>query len=338
MGPLMVDVAGCSLTEQDKDILQHPLTGGVILFSRNYQSPKQVSALCHDIKQQAKKPILIAVDQEGGRVQRFKQAFTRIPAMGELLQLAEGKIALATQLCYQAGILIALEVRSVGVDISFAPVVDVNGISEVIGDRAFDPSPERVTVLAQAFIQGLNAAGMKATLKHFPGHGSVQEDSHIAMPVDHRTKSDIFSHDMQPFNQLINKGLASAVMPAHVIYPDVDDKSVGFSRIWLQDILRTQLGFSGVIFSDDLSMSAAGSVGGYIERAEAAQAAGCDMLLLCNDRHGVVTVLDNANIRCQQESQHRVQLMLASNAVPFTQLINHEQWQMASNKLSGYTS
>ena len=336
MGPLMVDVEGTSLSAEDVEILHHPLTGGVILFARNYQSPQQVAQLCQEIRAKANKPLLIAVDQEGGRVQRFKQPFTDVPAMGKLWQLASNDQDNAKALCYHAGLLIALEVQSVGVDISFAPVVDLNDISDVIGDRAFHREPEKVIALASAFIQGMNAGGMQATVKHFPGHGSVKEDSHIAMPVDSRSKQQIFDHDMKPFQQIIAQGLAGAVMPAHVIYPSVDDKSVGFSEYWLQDILRKSLGFNGVIFSDDLSMSAAGSIGGHIERAEAAQAAGCDMLLLCNDRSGVEKVLDNANLTCLPASQHRISQMLAKPSVSFEQLAESPLWRNANQLLGQY--
>ncbi|MFT5815770.1 MAG: beta-N-acetylhexosaminidase, partial [Psychroserpens sp.] len=296
MGPVMFDVQGTSLSQEDKEILQHPLIGGLIFFTRNYQSPEQMADLSQQIRIAAKKPMLLAVDHEGGRVQRFREGFSLIPAMGKLWRMSEQNLALAKELAKQSAILMALEVQAVGIDISFAPVLDINNISDVIGDRAFHQQPDYVTELAEAFISGLHLVGMKATGKHFPGHGSVKADSHIDLPIDTRTSAEIFQQDLMPFKQLINKGKVDALMPAHVIFPDVDSKAVGFSRYWLQNILREQLGFNGVIFSDDLSMQGAASIGGYIERAEAAQAAGCDMLLLCNNRDGCVEVLDNANI------------------------------------------
>jgi len=302
MGPLMLDVQGTSLTGEDKDLLEHPLVGGLILFTRNYHSPEQISSLTQDIRIAAGNDILIAVDHEGGRVQRFRESFSKIPAMGKLLNLASNDIAKAQTLAKHCGVLMALEVQAVGIDISFAPVLDVNGISEVIGDRAFHSEPEKVIALATAFIEGMNLAGMQATGKHFPGHGSVREDSHLALPIDKRAKSEILNFDLTPFKQLIAKNSLAALMPAHVIYPDINEQAVGFSSFWLQTILRQDLAFDGVIFSDDLSMEGAACVGGYVERAEAAQQAGCDMLLTCNNRAGVIDVIDNANIEVNAQS------------------------------------
>ena len=333
MGPVMLDVEGTSLSAQDKEILAHPLVGGLIIFSRNYESPQQISQLTNDIRSATNGDILIAVDHEGGRVQRFRDGFSAIPAMGALWQQAEQSLEKAQSLAYASGQLIALEVMSVGVDISFAPVVDINDISEVIGDRSFHQSPEMVFNLAQAFIKGMHSCGMKCTAKHFPGHGSVQEDSHIALPVDHRDKSEIFGIDMQPFRQLMAANLVNAVMPAHVIYPSVDDKSVGFSSLWLQEILRGQLGFDGVIFSDDLSMAGAGSIGGFVERCEAAQTAGCDMLLVCNNRSAAIEVLDNANISVLPQSQPRLANMLSKSPVTYQQLTQIAEWRSARASL-----
>ncbi|NMP33209.1 beta-N-acetylhexosaminidase [Thalassotalea sp. M1531] len=325
----MLDVDGTSLTSEDKELLGHPLVGGLILFARNYQSPEQVNELTRQIKASANGDILIAVDHEGGRVQRFREQFSAIPAMGQLWQMANGSLEEAKLLAKSAGQLVALEVMSVGVDISFAPVVDINDISEVIGDRAFHQKPEVVEPLAKAFIQGMHSIGMKCTAKHFPGHGSVKEDSHIAMPLDGRNKQEIFGIDMQPFKGLMQDNLVNAVMPAHVIYPDIDDKSVGFSPLWLQEILRGHLGFDGVIFSDDLTMEGAASIGGYIERSEAAQQAGCDMLLICNNRSAAVEVIDNANLIADPISQSRLQKMLPKTSINYSQLPQLAEWQQA---------
>jgi beta-N-acetylhexosaminidase len=338
MGPVMFDVQGTSLSQEDKEILQHPLIGGLIFFTRNYQSPEQMADLSQQIRKAAKKPMLLAVDHEGGRVQRFRESFSLIPAMGKLWRMSEQNLALAKELAKQSAILMALEVQAVGIDISFAPVLDINNISDVIGDRAFHQQPDYVTELAEAFISGLHLVGMKATGKHFPGHGSVKADSHIDLPIDSRTSAEIFQQDLMPFRQLISKGKVDALMPAHIIFPDVDSKAVGFSRYWLQNILREQLGFNGVIFSDDLSMQGAASIGGYIERAEAAQAAGCDMLLLCNNRDGCVEVLDNANISTSLVASERLNKLLktADKKINWSRLKENEVWQKASEYLNQY--
>jgi beta-N-acetylhexosaminidase len=338
MGPVMFDVQGTSLSQEDKEILQHPLIGGLIFFTRNYQSPEQMADLSQQIRIAAKKPMLLAVDHEGGRVQRFREGFSLIPAMGKLWRMSEQNLALAKELAKQSAILMALEVQAVGIDISFAPVLDINNISDVIGDRAFHQQPDYVTELAEAFISGLHLVGMKATGKHFPGHGSVKADSHIDLPIDTRTSAEIFQQDLMPFKQLINKGKVDALMPAHVIFPDVDSKAVGFSRYWLQNILREQLGFNGVIFSDDLSMQGAASIGGYIERAEAAQAAGCDMLLLCNNRDGCVEVLDNANISASLVASERLNKLLKTpdKSTKWSKLKENVVWQQASEYLKQY--
>ncbi|WP_085296764.1 beta-N-acetylhexosaminidase [Cognaticolwellia mytili] len=338
MGPVMIDVQGTSLSQEDKEILQHPLVGGLIFFTRNYHSPEQITELSTQIRSTARKPLLIAVDHEGGRVQRFRDRFSLIPAMGNLWQMAKQNLSLAKSLAKQSGILMALEVQAVGIDISFAPVLDINNISDVIGDRSFHREVDYVTELAEAFISGLHLVGMKATGKHFPGHGSVKADSHIDLPIDIRSKADIFQQDLMPFKQLIAKGKVDALMPAHVIFPEVDSQAVGFSRYWLQNILREQLGFNGVIFSDDLSMEGAASVGGYIERAEAAQSAGCDMLLLCNNRQGCVEVLDGANISTNVQSSERLAKLLKNphQSNDFSTLASNQKWQEASELINRY--
>ncbi|MFT6917620.1 MAG: beta-N-acetylhexosaminidase [Cognaticolwellia sp.] len=338
MGPVMFDVQGTSLSQEDKEILQHPLIGGLIFFTRNYQSPEQMADLSQQIRMAAKKPMLLAVDHEGGRVQRFREGFSLIPAMGKLWRMSEQNLALAKELAKQSAVLMALEVQAVGIDISFAPVLDINNISDVIGDRAFHQQPDYVTELAEAFISGLHLVGMKATGKHFPGHGSVKADSHIDLPIDSRTSAEIFQQDLMPFKQLISKGKVDALMPAHIIFPDVAPQAVGFSRYWLQNILREQLGFNGVIFSDDLSMQGAASIGGYIERAEAAQVAGCDMLLLCNNRDGCVEVLDNANISTSLVGSERLNKLLKTpdKKNNWSRLKENVVWQQASEYLNQY--
>ena len=336
MGPIMLDVLGTSLTQEDKELLQHPLVGGLILFTRNFESVAQISALVADIRKVVHQDFLIAVDHEGGRVQRFRQGFSKIPAMGSIWNLTNQNLVEAQALAKQCGVLIALEVQSIGIDISFAPVLDVNGISAVIGDRGFHQQPEHVTTLASSFIAGMHQVGMKATGKHFPGHGSVAADSHLSLPIDSRSREEIENFDLLPFKKLIDNQCLDALMPAHVIFPDIDSEAVGFSSLWLKEILRKKMGFDGVIFSDDLSMEGAACVGGYIERAEAAQQAGCDMLLLCNNRAGCIEVIDNANIEINSLSTHRLSKLLKIQHINNANLANNADWQAANQLLSSY--
>jgi beta-N-acetylhexosaminidase len=282
LGPVMLDIAGTTLTSEDEVRLRHPLVGGVILFSRNYQSTRQLTELSASIHALRSPPLLIAVDHEGGRVQRFRDGFTRIPPMRELGKIWDEHPKRAKHLAQQAGYVLAAELRACGVDFSFTPVLDVDyGSSGVIGDRAFHSEPQAIAELAHSLLQGLRQGGMHTVGKHFPGHGFVRADSHLEIPVDERTYTDIELSDLIPFRQMVNFGL-TAVMPAHVIYPKVDSQPAGFSKKWLKDILRGELGFEGCIFSDDLSMEGATVAGGIVQRAEAALNAGCDMVLVCN--------------------------------------------------------
>lgn len=282
LGPVMLDVVGTELTADDVRRLQHPLVGGVILFKRNFINNSQLKALTASIHEVRTPPLLIAVDHEGGRVQRFRDGFTKIPAMREFGKIWDSHPKKAKQLATEAGWILAAELRAHGIDFSFTPVLDMDyGDSLVIGDRAFHLKPQAINDLAFALMQGLKKGGMAAVGKHFPGHGFVVADSHVSMPVDDREFDQIAQHDMQPFKMMIDDGI-QAIMPAHVIYPIVDDKPAGFSARWLQKILRERLGFNGVIFSDDLSMEAATAGGDVTTRALAALNAGCDMVLLCN--------------------------------------------------------
>jgi beta-N-acetylhexosaminidase len=281
-GPVMLDVAGKELTPEDVVRLRHPLVGGVILFTRNYDSPGQLAELTASIHALRSPPLLIAVDHEGGRVQRFRKGFTRIPPMRELGRVWDEHPKRARHLAQQTGFVLASELRACGVDFSFTPVLDVDyGESSVIGDRAFHSDPQAIAEMAHSLLMGLKQGGMPTVGKHFPGHGFVREDSHLEIPVDERSYTDIELSDLIPFQQMVNYGL-TAVMPAHVIYPKVDPRPAGFSKIWLKDILRGELGFEGCIFSDDLSMEGATVAGGIVQRAEAALNAGCDMVLVCN--------------------------------------------------------
>jgi beta-N-acetylhexosaminidase len=292
LGPVMLDVAGLRVTPEEKDILRHPSVGGVILFARNFQSPRQLVALTAEIRALRRPELLIAVDHEGGRVQRFQEGFTRIPAMRLLGESWENDPARAKALAEAVGYVIATELRTHGVDFSFAPVLDVDfGSSSVIGDRAFSDEPTVIAALAGAFVAGSTAGGAASVGKHFPGHGHVKADSHVDVPVDERGLGEIDAADLLPYRGLIKDGLGG-IMPAHVIYPAVDKRPAGFSAVWLKEVLRSRLGFDGMIFSDDLSMEGASVAGGVVQRAEAALGAGCDMILVCNAPQAAAEVLE----------------------------------------------
>ena len=291
LGPVMMDVAGHVLSAEEKEALRHPLVGGVILFARNYESPEQLKALTAEIRALRSPTLLIGVDQEGGRVQRFRAGFTRVPPMRVLGELYDSAPSAAMNLAHALGVVLGAELRAHGVDFSFTPVLDLDfGQSGVIGDRAFHGDSGAVGELAGELIAGLGTLGVGAVGKHFPGHGFATADSHVAFPVDERELRDIEARDLRPYRALIPRGLA-AVMPAHVIYPKVDARPAGFSRRWLQEILRGEYAFEGLIFSDDLSMEAASVAGGVVERAQAALAAGCDMVLVCNAPQKAAEVL-----------------------------------------------
>jgi len=321
LGPVMLDVASHALTAEERERLQHPLTGGVILFSRNFESPEQIECLVRDIHALRTPPLLVAVDHEGGRVQRFREGFTALPAVARFGEVWDENPARGRRLAETAGWLMATELRAIGVDFSFAPVLDVDrGISKVIGDRSFHATPDAVSDLAHAWMNGMHRAGMAATGKHFPGHGGVEADSHVSVPVDERRYEDIYMEDIVPFERMIEFGL-EAIMPAHVIYSRVDPNPAGFSRFWLQQVLRGQLGFEGVIFSDDLSMEGARVAGGIVARARAAQAAGCDMVLVCNDPVAAGKLLDGLGHHDNPASHLRLARMHGRHPVNRGQLL-----------------
>lgn len=286
-GPLLIDVAGVVLTDEERTRLINPLVGGAILFSRNYVDPVQLKSLCSEIHALRSPRLLIAIDHEGGRVQRCREGFTRLPAMRRLGKWWDSDAAAAITAARAIGFTLAAELRSCGVDLSFTPVLDLDyGASGVIGDRAFHRDPRAVIQLAGALIEGLHEANMACCGKHFPGHGYVRADSHLAIPVDERSLDEL-SDDLLPYRQL----RLDAVMPAHVIYPQIDHRPAGFSPVWIER-LRSEFGHAGAVFSDDLSMEGASVAGGIVGRASAAWAAGCDMLPVCNVPDGVEELLE----------------------------------------------
>ena len=334
-GRLMLDLAGKELLPAERDLLTNKHVGGVILFTRNIATKQQVCNLVKDIRS-CSDNILIAVDQEGGRVQRFKDGFTRLPAMQVLGDLLLSDLDKGLSLAKDVGWLMASEVLACGLDISFAPVLDVDrNHSSIIGDRAFSDSADQVILAAKAFIKGMNEAGMAATGKHFPGHGGVVADSHLEAPIDYRTMNDLEARDLKPFVSLSND--LAAVMPAHITFPNIDSSSVGFSEYWLQKILRSQLGFDGVIFSDDLSMKGADVVGGYIEKSEVALAAGCDMILVCNCPEGAREVLAHLE-QLEMKGCEKIATMRATKSLNWEKLIQNRRYQQTIIKLQQLTA
>ncbi len=336
LGPVMLDLHGPVPEDDERELLKHPLVGGVILFARNYEDPRQLGELTREIHGLRNPPLLIATDHEGGRVQRFHEGFTMLPACCHYGEVYDDNRVQGLELARRAGWLMAVELLAVGVDFSFAPVLDLGkGISQVIGDRAFHRRADAVAVLAKQFMQGMKEAGMAAVGKHFPGHGAVREDSHHAVPLDRRRFEDIAMDDMIPFERLISDGLP-AVMPAHVIYPEVDDKPAGFSAKWLDGVLRRRLGFQGAVFSDDISMAGAEVAGDYPQRAGTALAAGCDMVLICNNRAGAMEVLDRLDTAPHPASSVRLMRMHGRGpGISLADLAGDENWRAVSALIAG---
>lgn len=304
IGPVMMDISGIELTLEESQQLVHPLVGGVILFKRNYQNKEQLRRLIAHIRS-IRDPLLITVDQEGGRVQRFRGEFSDLPPLASFGQLYQQNPGHALEQAQQSGYLMATEIQSVGIDMSLAPVLDIDrGVSTIIGDRSFADQAQQVIELARAYIKGMREAGMVATGKHFPGHGAVAADSHLCLPEDPREFDLIFAEDIQPFLQL--KDQLWGIMPAHIRYTAIDETPAGFSTFWLQTILRQKIGFDGVIISDDLSMAGAEGQGSYLERAQKALAAGCDMIIICNQPQGRAEILAGLSYTLSPESEKRI--------------------------------
>ena len=332
LGPLMVDVAGQELTAEDREVLAHPLVGSVILFTRNYSDPEQLQRLVGQIHAVRNPRLLVATDQEGGRVQRFRAGFTKLPPLRLIGHQYDLDRAAGLELARQHGWLMASELLSCGLDISFAPCVDLDyGLSEVIGDRAFHSRGAAVGELAVAYMHGMRDAGMAATAKHFPGHGAVVADSHQALPVDRREFNDL-SEELTPYRRLIANGL-SAVMVAHVLFPGVDDKPASLSRRWISDVLRGELRYNGAVFADDLSMAGAASYGDIVARATQALAAGCDVLPVCNSRPSVLRLLSELQV-APDPASHLRQARLRAHAHPDrAELLASSHWQVCRTAL-----
>ncbi len=327
LGPLMVDLNGVALEPEEREFLAHPLIGSVILFSRNYESPEQLSRLVAEVHAIRSPALLVAVDQEGGRVQRFQEGFTRLPSMRAIGRRFSGNPTEGLALARRLGWLMAAELRAVGIDMSFAPCVDLDyGVSQAIGDRALHRDAAAVGGLAVAYMLGMRDAGMAATAKHFPGHGAVAADSHVALPMDRREWSDIEA-DLLPYRRLIANGLP-AVMAAHVVFPEVDAMPASLSSRWIGGVLRGELGFQGAVFADDLSMAGAAAYGDIIARSELALAAGCDVLPVCNDRAAALRLVDSMQKRTVDPvSRLRLARMRAREVVDSQALQSDPRWQ-----------
>jgi beta-N-acetylhexosaminidase len=334
LGPIIIDLEGTVLTAEERERLIHPQAGGAVLFTRNFQSPEQLDSLVRELHGLRDPQLIVTVDHEGGRVQRFHEGFTRLPPAGVLGERYDRNPREGLALAEQSGWVMAAELRTLGVDLSFAPVLDLNrGISGVIGDRAYHRDPEVVSELARAVMRGMKSAGMSAVGKHFPGHGAVREDSHLTLPVDHRPLEDILAEDIVPFERMVYYGIAG-MMPAHVVFDRVDSRPAGFSRFWLQEILRQRLGFQGIIISDDLSMAGAESMGDFGDRTRAALEAGCDMVLICNHPEGAAQALERLEGYNNPASQLRLARLHGRGGLATGELRANDHWRQASARLS----
>jgi len=338
LGPVMLDIEGLALSPADRDLLREPAVGGVILFARNFESVAQVADLVAEIRALRSPALIIAVDHEGGRVQRFREGFTVIPPMRDIGREYDRDRESGLKMARQAGWLIAAELRAVGIDLSFAPCVDLDwGISEVIGNRSFHRKPEVVCELAEAFARGLRSAGMAAVAKHFPGHGAVVADSHLRLPVDRR-KYGLLLDDMRPYERMMHTGVVAGVMMAHIVYREIDEMPAGFSEYWIQRELRSRLGFGGAVFCDDLSMKATNRYGSMAERARLALAAGCDMILVCNDRDAAHEAVDALNDYSNPLSLVRLVRLHGTGEMLRERMLASDQWQEANSLFTNWSA
>ena len=336
LGPVMLDIEGLTLSPADRKLLQMPSVGGVILFSRNFQSINQVRNLIDEIRSLRNPALLIAVDHEGGRVQRFKDGFTRIPTMRDIGRQYDQNPNTGLEFAELAGWIIASELRSIGVDLSFGPCVDLDwGMSEVIGDRSFHRDPTIVSELATKFAYGLRSAGMMAVAKHFPGHGAVVADSHLLLPIDRRGYEMILD-DMRPFESMVNTNIVSGIMLAHIIYSEIDDKPAGFSQYWVKHELRSRLNYEGTVFCDDLSMKATKKYGSMIDRAKLSLDAGCDMILICNDRAAAKETVDFLKDYCNPVSLVRLARLHGTKRLDLKLLQKNEKWKSTNLLFSNF--
>jgi len=329
----MLDIQGLTLTSADRTLLREPAVGGVILFSRNYESPAQIADLVADIRALRSPSLLIAVDHEGGRVQRFRDGFSAIPPMREIGHRYDSDPEQALDLAETSGWLIGAELRAVDIDLAFAPCVDLDwGLSEIIGNRAFHRDPEYVAKLSTAFCRGMRRAGMAAVAKHFPGHGAVVPDSHKALPVDRREFGDLLD-DMRPYETLVRLRQIAGVMMSHVVYAELDDKPAGFSSFWIEQQLRGEMNFTGAVFCDDLSMKATAKFGSMAQRARLALAAGCDMLPICNDRQAAAAVVADLDDYTNPLSLVRLARLHGTGDTLRESLLASDEWQAASTQV-----
>lgn len=337
LGPVMLDIEGLALSPADRDLLREPAVGGVILFSRNFESVEQVTDLVSSIRALRSPPLIVAVDHEGGRVQRFRQGFTVMPPMRHIGREYDRDADSGLRIARQAGWLIAAELRAAGIDLCFAPCVDLDwGISEIIGNRSFHRKPDAVSDLAAAFARGLRSAGMAAVAKHFPGHGAVVADSHLKLPVDRRDYGLILD-DMRPYERLINTGVLAGVMLAHIVYREIDAMPAGFSEYWIQRELRTRLAFGGAVFCDDLSMKATAAYGSMAERARMSLEAGCDMILVCNDRDAALSAVDALADYSSPLSLVRLARLHGTGQQLRETLLSSDDWQAANSLFANWS-
>jgi beta-N-acetylhexosaminidase len=334
LGPVMLDIEGLAVSPADRSLLREPAVGGVILFSRNFESLSQLNDLVSEIRALRSPPLLVAVDHEGGRVQRFREGFSAIPPMRRIGHEYDSDLGEALLLARTAGWLSGSELRAMGIDLSFAPCIDLDwGVSEVIGDRSFHKDPEAVGDLANAFSRGLRSAGMAAIAKHFPGHGAVVADSHAKLPNDRREYSEVLD-DMCPYEKLIGNGVIAGVMMSHVVYSGMDQQPAGFSQYWIRNELRSRLGFDGAVFCDDLSMKATEGYGTMPKRAKLALEAGCDMVLICNDRAAATSAVVSLKDYSNPLSLVRLARLHGTGQVLRETLLASEEWQAAAKRFN----